>query len=278
MKRTAIEASACVQAGGGGGAASVEALPLGQVCLNVGGVHYMTTRGTLTKMPDSMLGRMFASDCKEAAALSSFIDRNGHLFEWVLDAHRDGVCRYPSDVVESERVHAEYVYFGLVEPTVPSPAMVDKVLTENNRVVTEKEQWQLTCVVSVADLRTIQTYVQQFADEMYVTSIRPDRIVIQYRKQNLALPFTLMAKQCFAFRHVSDVPTTVVWRFLWWRQLVNAIKPGIASTDMVKLEFVSHNCDSPQYEPICCRMTVYDDECYPTHRFYPRCKYCTVPM
>lgn len=272
MKRTAVQAG-----GSGGGGASVEALALGQVCLNVGGVHYMTARSTLTKLPDSMLGRMFTSDCMEAADQSVFVDRNGRLFEWVLDAHRDGVCRYPSDATEAERLHAEYVYFGLVDPTVPSPAMVERVLTENNRVVTEKEQLLLTCLVRVADLRDIQTYLTRFPDEMYVTSIRPDRIVIQYRKQNLALPFTLMAKQCFAFRHVSHVPTTVVWRFLWWRQVVGAIKPSIASTDTVKLEFVSHICNDPQYEPICCRMTVYDDECYPAQRFYPRCKLCVVP-
>lgn len=67
--------------------------------LNVGGVYYTTTRTTLTMYKDSMLARMFSEDnislCQKDEDGRYFIDRNGKIFEYVLDYLRDGDI--PSD-------------------------------------------------------------------------------------------------------------------------------------------------------------------------------------
>lgn len=65
-----------------------------RVVLNVGGVRYETSKATLAVLPDSLLGRMFAADNKIGVQRDSdgsyFFDRNGRLFEYVLDIYRCG--------------------------------------------------------------------------------------------------------------------------------------------------------------------------------------------
>lgn len=221
-----------------------------------------------------MLGRMFTSDCKEAVAQSSFIDRNGRLFEWVIDALRDGICRYPTEPVEAERVHAEYVYFGLVDPAIPSPPEMERLLIENQRIILDKEELLLTCLMRVADFHSIVAYVTQFPDVTHVTSIQRDRILIQYRNKKLAPVFELTAKQCLAWRHASD---NHLWRFLWWRPMVSSITPDLQPTDLIRLELASHVSDNALYEPICCRMTVYDSEYTEKKIVTSRCTLCASP-
>ena len=70
------------------------------IVLNVGGTHYSTSRSTLTKYPESMLGVMFSGrhdletmQCKDG---SFFIDRDGTHFRHILNYLRDG-----EDAVES---------------------------------------------------------------------------------------------------------------------------------------------------------------------------------
>ncbi|XP_065885242.1 uncharacterized protein [Dysidea avara] len=73
----------------------------GQVIdLNVGGTRYSTSRSTLTKYPESMLGVMFSGrhdletmKCNDG---SFFIDRDGARFKYILDYLRDG-----KDIVQS---------------------------------------------------------------------------------------------------------------------------------------------------------------------------------
>ncbi|KAJ1451779.1 BTB/POZ protein [Pelagophyceae sp. CCMP2097] len=57
------------------------------VKLNVGGVHFETSRGVLTRVEDSMLGRMFARNDapKDPTDGSIFIDRDGARFGMLLD-------------------------------------------------------------------------------------------------------------------------------------------------------------------------------------------------
>ena len=55
------------------------------ITLDVGGKVYKTTQGTLRKYGDHMLSRL-PFQCSEVV----FIDRNGNLFEYVLDFLRSG--------------------------------------------------------------------------------------------------------------------------------------------------------------------------------------------
>ena len=65
-----------------------------RIILDVGGMHYSTSRSTLTKYPESMLGVMFSGrhdletmQCKDG---SFFIDRDGTHFRHILNYLRDG--------------------------------------------------------------------------------------------------------------------------------------------------------------------------------------------
>ena len=67
----------------------------GQVIdLNVGGTHYSTSRSTLTKYPESMLGVMFSGrhdlETMKCSDGSFFIDRDGGRFRYILEYLRDG--------------------------------------------------------------------------------------------------------------------------------------------------------------------------------------------
>ena len=65
-----------------------------RIILDVGGVRFSTSRSTLTKYPESMLGVMFSGrhdletmQCKDG---SFFIDRDGTHFRHILNYLRDG--------------------------------------------------------------------------------------------------------------------------------------------------------------------------------------------
>ena len=57
------------------------------ISLNVGGVRYTTSLSTLTRYPDSMLGRMFGGNFPTATDKDGayFIDGDGQLFRFVLN-------------------------------------------------------------------------------------------------------------------------------------------------------------------------------------------------
>ena len=89
-----------------------------RVQLNVGGVRYESSRTTLTRFDDTMLGRMFGrcdlmlqADPDDG---SVFIDRSGERFGLILDFLRDGDA---SNVVA--RISAEIKLF-LTDPAILS--------------------------------------------------------------------------------------------------------------------------------------------------------------
>lgn len=102
--------------------------------LNVGGVHYTSTRKTLTSDKNSRLFDLFdksdhsssSSSSAEAAAASPssstlmkdgkgriFLDRDGVLFRYILDYLRDEALQLPDGFREKQRLIKEAEYFKL---------------------------------------------------------------------------------------------------------------------------------------------------------------------
>lgn len=81
--------------------------------LNVGGVHYTTTRATLCRYPNSMLGAMFngcLSTTKDANG-HYFIDRDGHLFSFVLNFLRSSQLALPEDFKHLDQLAIEADFY-----------------------------------------------------------------------------------------------------------------------------------------------------------------------
>jgi hypothetical protein len=83
--------------------------------LDVGGVHYTTTKSTLCRIPSSMLETMFnGSMDSQKVDGRYFIDRNGQLFQHILDYLRDGdAWTPPSDLDICRALHREAQFFCL---------------------------------------------------------------------------------------------------------------------------------------------------------------------
>ena len=81
--------------------------------LNVGGFVYTTTLNTITRDPNSMLGRMF-SGRQEIAKDSKgnyFIDRDGSLFRHVLNFLRTWELCLPQPFDEFEQLCADADFY-----------------------------------------------------------------------------------------------------------------------------------------------------------------------
>jgi len=94
-------------------------IPQGRVLLDVGGFKYSTTVETLTKVPDSFLGRMFSGrfPIKVNEDGRIFIDRDGTHFHLILLFLRDPelVRVILKDKVEMEEFKAEVEFYGLTK-------------------------------------------------------------------------------------------------------------------------------------------------------------------
>uniref|UniRef100_A0A7S0QT22 BTB domain-containing protein n=1 Tax=Pyramimonas obovata TaxID=1411642 RepID=A0A7S0QT22_9CHLO len=88
-----------------------------KVKLDVGGCKYTTSLATLTSVPDSMLGAMFSGRFPlepDEEDGSFFIDRDGHLFKYVLNFMRDPVSfDAPLDQEIARDLLKEAKYFGI---------------------------------------------------------------------------------------------------------------------------------------------------------------------
>ncbi|XP_007654184.2 BTB/POZ domain-containing protein KCTD12 [Ornithorhynchus anatinus] len=115
--------------GGGSSAAAAEppeaspaaaAAPFPEIVeLNVGGQVYVTRRGTVVSVPDSLLWRMFSQQRPQELARDSkgrfFLDRDGFLFRYILDYLRDLRLVLPDYFPERSRLQREAEYFQLPE-------------------------------------------------------------------------------------------------------------------------------------------------------------------
>ncbi|RHZ67060.1 hypothetical protein Glove_303g143 [Diversispora epigaea] len=91
-----------------------EKIDFEEIILDVGGTKYKTKRSTLTKYPNTLLGKIFLnpSNCTE----EYFLDRNGRAFHYIMEFYRTDKPLWPdeSDGVTCEEVEREFEYFQIL--------------------------------------------------------------------------------------------------------------------------------------------------------------------
>ena len=113
-----------------------------RIVLDVGGMHFSTSRSTLSKYPESMLGVMFSGrhnlktmQCKDG---SFFIDRDGTHFRHILNYLRDGeeviesFPESPGVLLELIREAKFYQLEGLVK--VITPVLRERDIVAQNQI------------------------------------------------------------------------------------------------------------------------------------------------
>ncbi|XP_013409143.1 BTB/POZ domain-containing protein kctd15 isoform X2 [Lingula anatina] len=90
------------------------------VHIDVGGSIYTSSLETLTKYPDSRLGRMFNGSIPiilDSLKQHYFIDRDGKIFRHVLNFLRTSQLVLPDDFTEWELLHEEVRYYDIAPLT-----------------------------------------------------------------------------------------------------------------------------------------------------------------
>lgn len=83
--------------------------------LNVGGEIYTTTRSTLCKYPNSMLGAMFNGSMSPSLDENGcfFIDRDGELFKYILNYLRSSRLSLPQGFKDLDQLFAEADFYQI---------------------------------------------------------------------------------------------------------------------------------------------------------------------
>jgi len=168
-------------------------LPSNRVLLDVGGTYFSTTFETITKVPDSMLGRMFSG--RFPIHINSddgriFIDRDGTHFHHILNFLRDPENN-PIKIKEKttlEELKIECEYYGLIEAifgvkgSLTVPDNLDWLNNKNIRVHSFSSQLSgfpctntldpnVTYWLSESGQTTNQWIVYEFPSRVYVNKI-----------------------------------------------------------------------------------------------------------
>ncbi|XP_050409900.1 BTB/POZ domain-containing protein KCTD6 [Patella vulgata] len=85
------------------------------ITLNVGGVLYMTTKSTLCKYPDSMLGVLMSGTFPSIIDSNGhyFIDRDGTIFQHILNFLRSSHLSLPADFVNFDLLAIEADFYQI---------------------------------------------------------------------------------------------------------------------------------------------------------------------
>ena len=120
------------------------------VRLNVGGVYYMTTKATLSRYPESMLGAMFNGSLPNNTDENGcyFIDRDGDLFRHVLNFLRSSQLALPSDFKHLDQLAVEADFYQ-VQPLI-------QLVNEMQEKRKNQQQWN-GHILEVIEVRTGST-------------------------------------------------------------------------------------------------------------------------
>lgn len=166
-------------------------LPEGRVKLDVGGQHFSTTLDTLTRVPDSNIGRMFSGRFPVKVNEEDgrvFIDRDGTYFQYILNYLRDPESKMVKlkEKEQMDELKIEIEYYGLtksvygdVDLSIPDP--LDWV--DNNVIQVHSFSSQLSGFPATNTLNPSTTYwlsdnvitnqwiVYEFPSRVYVNKI-----------------------------------------------------------------------------------------------------------
>ena len=119
--------------------------------LNVGGVHYTTTRATLCRYPNSMLGAMFNGSMPTTKDSNGhyFIDRDGAMFHHILNYLRSASLVLPVSFQLLESLALEADFFQ-IEPLIQE-------INELRRKESEVPNTTVGRLVEVIEVRTGST-------------------------------------------------------------------------------------------------------------------------
>lgn len=174
------------------------------VKLNVGGVRYETRVSSLLSIPNTLLSNMFGD--ANAALLTEqdeyFFDRNGRLFEYVLDMYRNGgnliLPSVDDDAVESERIMQEFRYWGISLPSSPKVDINDSRLVHVDKDPAIPSECNLLLVGDdAARFFTLLSVVSQCSDNVPlcvgVEAVRINAFVLD----TMATVRVNIPRQCF---------------------------------------------------------------------------------
>jgi len=87
--------------------------------LNIGGEQYTTSRTTLMRYPDSMLGKMLGGKMRTSIDEHGcfFIDRDGAMFRYILNFLRSGRLSLPADFNQHDLLADEADFYRLEDLT-----------------------------------------------------------------------------------------------------------------------------------------------------------------
>ena len=146
--------------------------------LNVGGVLYTTTKVTLSRYPNSMLGAMFngsmPTTCDENGRY--FIDRDGQMFVYILNFLRSSQLALPDDFKHYDQLAIEADFYQ-IEPLIQA--------VNNARQKVHQPEEQTGHLVEVIEVRTGSTATMPTNNSRVKTIISGRRDVISTLPQEL---------------------------------------------------------------------------------------------
>jgi hypothetical protein len=188
------------------GASNEESTPQTTVVeLNVGGVYYATTLGTLLSEQESLFVHLFSTLESTSSKLKDsknklFFDRDGLLFRYILDFLRNKSIILPENFCEKRRLKREAEYFKL--------AKMVKLLDDMKEPIMENE----TSNPSFSNVLSLRQHLQQHsADDSTSSSGLP-----QLKKRTGGGTIVIGYRGTFAFgrESLSDVKFRKISRIL----------------------------------------------------------------
>lgn len=155
------------------------------VTLNVGGVLYTTTRTTLTKYADSMLGAMFGGQYNPTALDQQgnyFIDRDGYMFRHILNFLRSGQLCLPQGFKDFDLLEAEADFYQI-------PALICAIKSGRQRAFASSAKSRQGYYIELLDCEETAYFYRFYSDppKGINTELKNSGLVISGSKQALLM-------------------------------------------------------------------------------------------
>ncbi|CAJ0896016.1 4004_t:CDS:2 [Entrophospora sp. SA101] len=147
---------------------------LDKITLNVGGIKYETFRSTLTAYPTTLLGSLFLYDDDENPLYDApnefFIDRDGHLFHYIMQFYRTGKVPTIDQAIglipiTSQELEEELEYFKI--PIYPQSSYSSTTLSQSQLSLRDKIITNEIDSFTTTLTNTLLTISQQFKKEFF---------------------------------------------------------------------------------------------------------------